>query len=388
ELKTKPTQHSVKELREIGIQPDVLLCRCETAIPQEVRSKIALFCNVPANAVIATPDVRSIYEVPLVLHRGGLDVLALEGLALGPGTPLDLSRWESTVRAILEPEDKVRIAVCGKYTHLQDAYKSILEAFVHAGAANGVQVEVKWIESTELESREPEDIFDRVDGLLVPGGFGERGIEGMIRAIRYAREHGVPFFGICLGLHCASIEIARHLCNLEHANSTEFDPETPHPVIDLMPDQVTKHHKGGTMRLGAYPCDLQAGSRAREAYGDERIRERHRHRWEFNDDYRSPFEEAGVRFTGICPDNGLVEILELESHPWFLAVQFHPELKSRPERPHPIFRSFVAAALRFHRGKPAPGITDEPSGDVGREGGGDDHDAGLHDSGVGGATHV
>ena len=350
ELKTKPTQHSVKELREIGIQPDVLLCRCETAIPQEVRNKIALFCNVPANAVIATPDVRSIYEVPLILHRGGLDVLVLEGLGLGPGTPLDLSRWESTVRAILEPEDRIRIAVCGKYTHLQDAYKSILESFVHAGAANGVQVEVKWVESTELESREPEDIFERVDGLLVPGGFGERGIEGMIRAIRYAREHDIPFFGICLGLHCASIEVARHLCGLEQANSTEFDPETPHPVIDLMPDQLTKHHKGGTMRLGAYACDLQAGSRAREAYGDERIRERHRHRWEFNDHYRAQFDEAGVRFTGICPDNGLVEILELETHPWFLAVQFHPELKSRPERPHPLFRSFVAAALRHHRG--------------------------------------
>ncbi len=355
ELKTKPTQHSVKGLREIGIQPDVLICRSDTPIPQEVRNKIALFCNVPNNAVISAPDVRSIYEVPLIVHRGGLDALVIEALGLQGDKPLDLTRWESTVRDILEPKEKVCIAMCGKYTHLQDAYKSILESFVHAGAANGVQIEVKWIESTEFETKSPQEVLEHVDGLLVPGGFGERGIEGMIQAIRFARESGLPFFGICLGLHCASIEIARNLCHLEHADSTEFNVETPHPVIDLMPDQLKTHLKGGTMRLGSYPCDLAAGSRAREAYGDERIRERHRHRWEFNDSYRQPFEEAGVRFTGICPDNGLVEILELSDHPWFVAVQFHPELKSRPDRPHPLFRSFVAAAIVHRTGRVGAG---------------------------------
>jgi len=348
ELKTKPTQHSVRELREIGIQPDVLLCRSEVAIPTELRDKIALFCNVPASAVIEAPDVRSIYEVPLGLHRGGLDALVLDLLEFGDLPDVDLAHWDETVRTILRPSEKVRIAICGKYTHLQDAYKSISEAFIHAGAANEVQVEIEWLESTQFESGDHDRILQTVDGILVPGGFGERGIEGMVQVISYAREHRIPFFGICLGLHCAAIEIARHLCGLEKANSTEFDSEAAHPVIDLMPDQKTKTAKGGTMRLGAYKCDLSAGSLARQAYASEQVSERHRHRWEFNDKYRPVFDEAGVRFTGVCPDNGLVEILELTGHPWFLAVQFHPELKSRPERPHPLFRSFVAAAARHH----------------------------------------
>ena len=353
ELKTKPTQHSVKGLREIGIQPDVLLCRTEVPIPPDVRQKMALFCNVPANAVIEAPDVRSIYEVPAVLHRGGLDNLVLEMLNLS--TPeLDLARWEKMVRSILDASEKVRIAVCGKYTHLRDAYKSIIEAMVHAGAANGVQVEIHWVESSQIEEDDPERILERDDAVLVPGGFGERGIEGMVRVVRHARESGLPFLGICLGMHCASIEIARDLCGFPTANSTEFDPETSHPVIDLMPDQVGKS-KGGTMRLGAYPCDLAPESLAHQVYGETPISERHRHRFEFNNLYRAAFEKAGVRFSGVCPQNGLVEILEIPSHPWFIGVQFHPELKSRPQRAHPLFRAFVAAAVahRLPKGSPA-----------------------------------
>ena len=344
ELKTKPTQHSVKGMREIGIQPDVLLCRSEVPLSQDLRQKIALFCNVPANCVIEAPDARTIYEVPVVLHRGGLDSIALEALGLDAPRQPDLTEWESTVRRILEPSDRIRIAVCGKYTHLHDAYKSICEAMVHAGAANGVQVDIHWIESSQLEDADPTLIFEGDDAILVPGGFGERGIEGMIRGIEYARESGTPFLGICLGLHCATIETARNQCALNGANSTEFDEATPHPVIDLMPDQVGKE-KGGTMRLGAYECDLAEGSRALDAYGTASISERHRHRFEFNAEYRQILEEHGMVCTGVCPENGLVEILEIPKHPWFVCVQFHPELKSRPGRPHPLFREFVAAAV-------------------------------------------
>ncbi len=345
ELKTKPTQHSVKGLREIGIQPDILLCRAEVPIPAEQREKIALFCNVPAHCVIDTPDVRSIYEVPIMLHRGGLDAIVLDLLGLSSPRELDLMAWEKTVRGMLDPAGRVKIAVCGKYTHLQDAYKSILEAFVHAGAANEVQVEIHWIESTQLEEKPVAQTLEGVDGLLVPGGFGERGIEGMVRAIQHARATGLPFFGICLGLHCATIEFARNVCGLDRANSTEFDPATPHPVIFLMPEQLAYTTKGGTMRLGAYECRLAAGSRSREIYGRELIQERHRHRYEFNNEYKRVMEEHGMLFSGICPQNGLAEILELPNHPWFVGVQFHPELKSRPRNPHPLFRSFVAAAV-------------------------------------------
>ncbi len=348
ELKTKPTQHSVKELREIGIQADILLCRSEVPLSGELRDKIALFCNVPARGVIEAPDVRSIYEVPLVLHRGGMDALTLDLLDLKAPKPIDLSRWEKMVRATLDPHRRVRIAICGKYTHLHDAYKSIMESFIHAGAANDVQVDLHWIESSSLEEQPAARVLDGVDALLVPGGFGGRGIEGMVRAIQHARTTGLPFLGICLGLHCAVIEYARDVCGLAGANSSEFDPETPHPVIDLMEDQKDLTLKGGTMRLGAYACDLLPGSRAREIYGVDQISERHRHRYEFNDAFQERMESKGMRFSGRCPTNNLVEMLEVPDHPWFMAVQFHPELKSRPQRPHPLFRDLVRAALTHH----------------------------------------
>ena len=345
ELKTKPTQHSVKGLREIGIQPDILLCRSEVPLSADLRGKIALFCSVPANCVIDVPDARSIYEVPVVLHRGGLDAIVLDLMNLESPRALDLGPWEQLVRGIVDPPGRVKVAICGKYTHLRDAYKSILESFIHAGAANGVEVEIQWVESSQLEDGPPAQFLDGVDGILVPGGFGERGIEGMVRAVEFARTRKIPFFGICLGLHCAVIEFARHACGLERANSTEFDPATPHPVIYLMPEQLSYTTKGGTMRLGSYDCELAEGSRARAIYEEPLIRERHRHRYEYNNDYRDQMERGGLRCSGICPQNGLVEVIELPEHPWFMGVQFHPELKSRPRSPHPLFRSFVAAAV-------------------------------------------
>jgi CTP synthase len=345
EIKTKPTQHSVKELREIGIQPDILLCRTEVPIAIDVREKIALFCSVPADAVIEAADVPSIYEVPLMLHREGLDRLILDCLALTPEKPLDLRPWEQMVRTIREARREVTIAICGKYTHYQDAYKSIVEAFTHAGAANDVRVNIRWVESEDLEKEGPEAKLDGVDGLLVPGGFGARGIEGMIGAIRHVRERKIPFLGICLGLQCATIEFARHCAGWSGANSTEFEPENPYPVIDLLPGQSHTGQKGATMRLGLYSCRLAAGSRARDAYDEEEIRERHRHRLEFNNVYREKLQKAGLRLTGICPENDLVEIIELADHPWFVGVQFHPELRSRPRRAHPLFRDFVKAAV-------------------------------------------
>ncbi|MDM7915863.1 MAG: CTP synthase [Candidatus Eisenbacteria bacterium] len=345
ELKTKPTQHSVRELREIGIQPDILLCRTEVPLGPEVRQKIALFCNVSPEAVIEAPDVPSIYEVPLMFHRGGLDRIVFREFGLEPARPLDLRPWEDLVHRIRDVERTVTIAICGKYTYLHDAYKSIVESMIHAGAANAVRVDTRWIESEEVEKQGPEALLEDVDGLLVPGGFGERGIEGMVMAIRYVRERKIPFFGICLGLQCATIEFARHVAGLDRANSTEFDRETPHPVIDLLPGQEHGGDKGGTMRLGAYPCRLAEGSRAREAYEEAEIRERHRHRFEFNNAYRERLTRAGMLLAGICPENDLVEIVEIPEHPWFVGVQFHPELRSRPRRPHPLFREFVRAAL-------------------------------------------
>ncbi len=354
ELKTKPTQHSVKGLREIGIQPDILICRSEVPVSPELREKIALFCNVPTRCVIENPDVRSIYELPLILHRGGLDAIALDLMGLESPREPDLRPWEETVRRIVDAPGRVKIAVCGKYTNLQDAYKSVLEAFVHAGAVNGVQVEIRWVESTELEEHPPAQFLEGVDGILVPGGFGDRGIEGMIRAVEYARLHGVPFLGICLGLHCSAVEFARNVCGMDRANSAEFDEGTPDPVIYLMPEQLAYTTKGGTMRLGAYECRIAPGSRAHDAYGLDQIRERHRHRYEFNNEYKSTLEARGMVFSGVCPENDLVEILELKDHPWFVAVQFHPELRSRPRSPHPLYRAFVAAAVR-HRGEAAGG---------------------------------
>jgi len=347
ELKTKPTQHSVKELREIGIQPDILLCRTEVPIAIDVREKIALFCSVPPEAVIEAMDVPTIYEVPLMFHRGGLDGLIIDRMRLAPTKDLDLRGWDELVRGIKEATRAVTIAICGKYTHHADAYKSIVEAMTHAGAANAARVTIRWIESEDLEHHGPEALLDGASGLLVPGGFGERGIEGMIQAVRFARERRIPFFGICLGLQCATIEFARNRAGLTGAHSTEFDKDAPHPVICMMEGQSHAGPKGGTMRLGLYPCRLDRDSRARAAYGADDVRERHRHRLEFNNDYRERLVRAGMKLAGICPENDLVEIIELEDHPWFVGVQFHPELRSRPRRAHPLFREFVRAALEY-----------------------------------------
>ena len=349
EIKTKPTQHSVRELRSIGIQPDFLVCRSEKPIGDEARRKIGLFCNLNVDHVFEACDVPSIYEVPLKLHAQNFDKLFCELLGLETEEP-DLAEWERMVHAVLNPAGTVRIAIVGKYTELKDAYKSIIESFIHAGIPNHVGVEQVWIDSESLEADDVGDhqlaeIFEGIHGILVPGGFGDRGIPGKVNAIRYARENKVPFFGICLGLQCAMIEIGRDLVGLEKAGSAEFTPESPHPVIHLMEEQRGIANLGGTMRLGAYPCSLVPESRAAACYGELEISERHRHRYEVNNKYLGQFEEAGVVFSGLSPDGELVEIMELPEHPFFIAVQFHPELKSRPGRPHPLFREFVAAAV-------------------------------------------
>ncbi len=349
EVKTKPTQHSVRELREIGIQPDILLCRTERRLTKALRDKIALFCNVTPQSVIEARDVDSVYEVPLMFHRQGIDNLILRQLKLKGGEP-DLSQWEEMVERIKSPSKRVKIVVCGKYVNLWDAYKSINEAFVHAGVENGLGVDVKWVDSEELMERGARSLLRGADGVLVPGGFGERGIEGKLEAIRWVREKKIPFLGICLGMQCEVIEYARNVCGLLGANSLEFDPDTPHPVIHLMPNQEKVKAKGGTMRLGAYPCKLVKGSLAYKAYGDLKISERHRHRYEFNNEYREILAKSGLRISGLSPDGRLVEIIELEGHPWFVAGQFHPELKSRPTKAHPLFREFVRAAAKRRNG--------------------------------------
>ncbi len=348
ELKTKPTQHSVMRLREIGIQPDMLLCRVETHLPEELREKIGLFCSVPKEFVIEARDVESIYEVPLIFEEKGVADKIMERLHLHGHEP-DLKAWKEFVYRIKNPSSYVRIAICGKYTELHDSYKSIIEAFVHAGVENDARVELKWVASEVLEKRPPEDYLSDVSGVLIPGGFGERGIEGKIRAIQFAREHKMPFFGICLGLQCAVIEFARNVCKLEGAHSSEFDSDTEHPVIDLLPTQVDVENLGGTMRLGAYRCEIKPGTLAYRAYGTTRIEERHRHRYEFNNAYREQLEKCGLIVSGVNPELDLVEIVELRDHPWFLGVQFHPELKSRALRAHPLFRDFVRAALEYKR---------------------------------------
>jgi CTP synthase len=350
ETKTKPTQHSVKELREIGIQPDILLCRSEVPLTSEVREKIALFCNVPTEAVVSATDVGSIYEVPGVFHRGGLDALVVNLLGMPDGDVApDLAAWNDFVHRVLEPQKQCEIAIVGKYTHVRDAYKSIIESFVHAGAANHARVRLRWVESTDVEQKGAAALLADVDGVLVPGGFGERGIEGKIAAVQFAREKSVPYLGLCLGMQVATIEFARHVVGWADANSSEFDAASEHKVIDLLADQAGITEKGGTMRLGAYKCALKPGSLAARAYGRTEVDERHRHRYEFNNKYAAQMQSRGLVLSGKCVGRELVEIIELPDHPWFLAVQFHPELKSRPHDPHPLFVDFVRASLERRR---------------------------------------
>ena len=350
EIKTKPTQHSVAELRSIGIQADFIICRAGQPIGDDARRKIALFCNLPPEYVFDGQDVQSIYQVPQNFHEQRMDELVCRRLKIDPPREADLTEWERMTRMIIDPPDRVRIAIVGKYVELKDAYKSITESFVHAGIPNHVGVEQVWVDSESLEGREVGDrklaeAFDGCHGILVPGGFGDRGIQGKVNAVRYARERDIPFFGICLGLQCAMIDIARDLAQLDMANSGEFDPATPHKVVHLMEDQKYIEMMGGTMRLGAWPCRIAEGTLAHRCYGKDEISERHRHRYEVNNAYREAFTEAGVVFSGTSPDGHLVEIMELPAHPFFIAVQFHPELKSRPNRPHPLFREFVRAAV-------------------------------------------
>jgi CTP synthase len=368
EAKTKPTQHSVGMLRQIGIQPDILICRTERPLGQKEREKIALFCNVEPRAVIEERDKEfSIYEVPLSLVNNKLDELIVEKLNLR-AQPLDVSEWRQLLHRIQNPTHEVTIGVVGKYERLRDAYKSIHEALDHAGIALSARVVVRQIGSEQVLDEGPERLLSGLDGILVPGGFGERGIEGKIEAIRYARTKGVPFFGICLGMQCATIEFARNVLKLEGAHSTEFDKSTPHPVICLLHEQQKVQDKGGTMRLGAYPCVLQPGSLAHAAYGCDQISERHRHRYELNNAYRSQLAAHGLVATGLSPDGKLVEVVELTGHPWFVAVQYHPEFKSKPTRPHPLFREFVRAALhrqetrkRGTGGRAAEGVVGRPT---------------------------
>lgn len=350
EVKTKPTQHSVKELREIGIQPNILLCRTAQPLSRQIKEKIGLFCNVPSEAVIQAIDVACIYEVPILFHKENLDDLIIKHLDLKCGE-LRIDDWVNMVEKIKHPKDRVKIGICGKYTHLKDAYKSIIEAFAHAGVENDCRVELKWINAEEVTPKTADLNLGDVDGILIPGGFGERGIEGKIEAVKYVRENRIPYLGICLGMQCAVIEFARNVCKLEKANSFEFDQETKYPVIHLLPDQEKITDLGGTMRLGAYPCILEKDSLSFKAYGERETSERHRHRYEFNNQFREILTRAGLRLSGLSPDKRLVEIIELEAHPWFVAVQFHPELKSRPTRAHPLFRDLVKAALRYRKSK-------------------------------------
>jgi len=344
ELKTKPTQHSVKELRSIGIQPDIIVCRSERELSNDLKNKIGLFCNVEGRAVIQNLDADSLYEVPLMLHKEGLDTLTCEKLKLNCGE-VDNSKWEDMVYRMKNLKKHVKIALVGKYVELHDAYISVVEALSHGGLANDAEVEVKWVNAIHLNKDNIQEKLSDVDGILVPGGFGTRGIEGKILAINYARTNDIPFLGLCLGMQTAVIEFARNVLGLEDANSTEFDPDTANPVIDIMPEQKDIDEMGGTMRLGLYPARLKEGSSAMEAYGQELIYERHRHRYEFNNQYINDFEKEGMAFTGINPNKQLVEIIEIPANKWFVATQFHPELKSRPNNPHPLFVGFIKASL-------------------------------------------
>ncbi len=347
ELKTKPTQHSVKELTGLGIQPDILLCRTDRLLDKKLKAKIAHFCNVEETAVITAKDVEWIYEVPLVFHQEGLDEKIVEKLHIWTGAP-NLRKWQKIAQVLKNPKDSVRIAVVGKYMSLKESYKSLMEALVHGGIANDARVELDCIEAEKIEQDGVKDVLDQADGILVPGGFGDRGSEGKISAARYARENRIPYFGICLGMQMAVVEFARNVCGLAGANSSEFDAKSPYPVIHLMEAQKGIEVKGATMRLGAYPCILQEDSSALKLYGRKKIFERHRHRYEFNNAYREVFSERGMILSGLSPDGNLVEIVELKHHPWFLGCQFHPEFKSRPMDCHPLFKGFIKAALQNH----------------------------------------
>ncbi len=352
ELKSKPSQHSVMKLREIGIQPDVLICRTERPLTQEIRSKLSLFCNVPVDCVVEEQDVpTSIYEVPQMLAEQGLDRLITERLGLPMGE-LQLDAYHALLERIRNPKRQVEVALVGKYIELTDAYKSVYEAIAHSGFHAESKVRVRRVQAEDITAENAAQRLGGVHGIVVPGGFGERGIEGKVEAIRWARENGVPFLGLCLGMQCAVIEYARNVAGLEGAHSTEFDEHTPHPVIDLMPDQKGLE-KGGTMRLGAYVCALRAGSKSRAAYDDETVQERHRHRYEFNNEYRDRLVESGMLIGGTNPERDLVEIVELPEHPYFVGVQFHPEFKSKPTRPHPLFREFIVAALAHQETMPS-----------------------------------
>jgi len=345
ELKTKPTQHSVGKLREIGIQPDILLCRTEKTISRKIREKIALFCNVDLEAVIQAKDVKDIYEVPLMFKEQGLDRVIVRLLGLKTKGS-DLTSWKKeVVEKVLHPTQVTRVAVVGKYIELQDAYKSVYEALRHGGVANHARVLIKKVDAESIQKRGAEKYLKNVQGVLVPGGFGNRGIEGKIKAIRYARENKIPFLGLCLGMQVASIEFARSVCGLKGANSTEFDKNTAYPVISLLEEQQSVKEMGGTMRLGAYPCRIKRNTKTHQAYKKDRVHERHRHRYEFNNKYRKSFAQKGLLVTGVYPSGDLVEIIELKDHPWFVASQFHPEFRSKPDQPHPLFREFIHATL-------------------------------------------
>ena len=353
ELKTKPTQHSVKELRAIGIQPDILLCRSEHFLPKEMKEKIALFCDVAEEAVITANDVSSVYEVPLSFAQEGVDEIVLRQLKIDP-RPSDLGKWRAMLERMQNPVDEVSIALIGKYVEYEDSYKSLKEALLHGALAHQLKLNLHWIEAEGVDGPGWQKRLEDYDGILVPGGFGKRGIEGMLNAIRFAREQKVPYFGICLGMQTMVIEFARNVCGLEGANSSEFDPATPHRVIYKLRELKGIDELGGTMRLGAWPCVLAEGSHARESYGTHEISERHRHRFEFNREYEQTLTAAGLRITGETPDKKYVEICELADHPWYLGCQFHPEFKSKPLEPHPLFQSFIAAAYQYRRHRMMP----------------------------------
>lgn len=346
EMKTKPTQHSVKELRSIGIQPDLLVCRCDRTLPPGLKEKLSEFCDVPVKCVVTAQDARSIYEVPLILEREGLAEQTLELLQLGQRQP-DLSHWQTLVERMYSPTRQLEVALVGKYVRLSDAYLSVVEALRHAAIAHECELNLRWVNSEDIEANGPERYLANVQGVVVPGGFGIRGVDGKISAVEYARKHNIPFLGLCLGMQCAVVEWARHIAHLGEANSAEFNPNTPNPVINLLPEQQDVVDLGGTMRLGLYPCRLSPNTLANSLYQQEVIYERHRHRYEFNNAYRNLFLETGYTISGTSPDGRLVEIIELPNHPFFIATQFHPELQSRPNNPHPLFKGLVSAAIAY-----------------------------------------